>query len=96
MAEEVSFLLSICGKDRFARTDRAWDWAGYAGLALDLGWLENGVPILGGRFKTSYPFAERLLNEFEQTREQKPSQKQPEHPREHALRRRGISGLSGS
>jgi hypothetical protein len=97
IAEEVSFLLSVCSFSHLARTDRAWDWAGYAGLALDRGWLEDGVPILGGRFKTSYPFAERLLREFGQTREQTPSQEQPSqeqqqqpgHPNEDFLRRRG-------
>jgi len=84
IAEEVSFLRSVCSFAHLARTDRAWDWAGYAGLALDRGWLENGVPILGGRFKTSYPEALLAASEalvmaqmIAQTRQQKPSQKQP-------------------
>jgi hypothetical protein len=94
VAEEASFLFSVCGKDRFARTDRAWDWAGYTDLALDTGWLEIGPLILNGRFRTSYPFAGKILEEFGQTRGQKPSQEQPGHPRENALRWRGISGFS--
>jgi hypothetical protein len=109
IAEEVSFLFSTCSFAHLARTDRAWDWAGYAGLALDRGWLEDGVPILGGRFKTSYPDAllaasEALLmaRTIAQTRQQKPIQEQPSQeqqqqpgrPSEHFLRRRGLSGFS--
>jgi hypothetical protein len=99
IAEEVSFLSSVCSFAHLARTDRAWDWAGYAGLALDRGWLEDGVPILGGRFKTSYPDALLAASEallmaqmIAQTRQQKPSQEQqqqPGHLNEDFLRRRG-------
>jgi hypothetical protein len=110
IAEEVSFLRSVC-KGCFAhlaRTDRAWDWAGYAGLALDTGWLESGPLILGGRFKTSYPDALLAASEallmaqmIAQTRQQKPSQEQPSqeqqqqpgHPNEDFLRRRKLSGF---
>ena len=109
IAEEVSFLRSVCSFSHLARTDRAWDWAGYAGLALDESWLEDGVPILGGRFKTSYPevllaASEALLmaQMIAQTRQQEPrqhekrqeKQEQPGHPNEHILRRRGLSGFS--
>jgi hypothetical protein len=97
IAEKVSFLLSTCSFAHLARTDRAWDWAGYGGLALDAGWLESGPLILGGRFRTSYPFAGTLLREFGQTRQQKPRQEQrqeqPNHPNEHFLRRRGLLGF---
>jgi|YNPMSStandDraft_2_1061718.scaffolds.fasta_scaffold04815_2 hypothetical protein len=100
VAEETSLLSSTYGTERFSRADRAWDWAGYANLALDTGWLENGPPIFNGRFRTSYP--ETLLTAFEallsaQTRQQKPSQEQkehPSHPSEHFLKRRGLSGFS--
>jgi len=87
VAEETSFLFSTYGKDRFARLDKAWDWAGYADLALNTGWLERGPLILNGRFRTSYP--ETLLAAFETllTRQQKPSQQPSEHP----LKRRGAS-----
>jgi hypothetical protein len=98
VAEEVSFLRSVCSFAHLSRTDRAWDWAGYAGLAVDTGWLESGTLILNGRFRTSYSFAGTLLEEFGQTRQQKPNQKQcqeqPGHPNEDFLRRRGLSGFS--
>ena len=104
IAEEVSFLFSICSFAHLSRTDRAWDWAGYGGLALDRGWLEDGVPIFGGRFRTSYPevllaASEALLmaQMIAQTRQQKPIQEQPSQeqqqqpgrPSEDPFRRRG-------
>jgi len=100
MAEEVSFLSSACSFAHLAREDRAWDWAGYAGLALDRGWLESGVPILGGRFRTSYPEALLAASEalvIARTIQQKPiqehpsqeQQQQPGHPNEDPFRRRG-------
>jgi len=57
VAQEASFLFSVCGQDRFVSNDEAWDWAGYTELALDAGRLESGVLILNGRFRTSYRFA---------------------------------------
>jgi hypothetical protein len=60
-AQEVSFLFSICELSHLARTDEAYEWAGYAGLAFDQGWLETGPPIFNGRFRTSYRFADALL-----------------------------------
>jgi len=108
IAEEVSFLRSVCSFSHLSRADRAWDWAGYAGLALDESWLEDGVPILGGRFKTSYPevllaASEALLmaQMIAQTRQQKPiqeqssqeQQQQPGHSNEDFLRRRKLSGF---
>jgi hypothetical protein len=100
IAEEVSFLFSVCSFAHLARTDRAWDWAGYAGLALDQGWLEGGLPILGGRFRTSYPEALLAASEalvIARTIQQKPiqenpsqeQQQQPSQPNEDPFRRRG-------
>ena len=105
VAEEVSFLLSVCSFAHLARADRAWDWAGYGGLALDTGWLTSGPLIFGGRFRTSYPDALLAASEalvIARTIQQKqiqeqPSQEQqqqPGHPNEHILRRRGLSGFS--
>jgi len=109
IAEEVSFLSSICSFAHLSRADRAWDWAGYGGLALDRGWLENGIPIFGGRFKTSYPEAllaasEMLLiaQTIAQTRQQGPSQEQPSqeqqqqpgHPNEDFIRHLRHRGAS--
>jgi len=61
MAHEVSFLFSLCELSHLARTDEACEWAGYAGLAFDQGWLETGPSIFNGRFRTSYRFADALL-----------------------------------
>ena len=99
MAEEVSFLRSTCSFAHLAQTDRAWDWAGYAGLALDRGWLESGPLIFNGRFRTSYPEALLAASEalvIAKTIQQKSSQEQPSqeqqqpgHPNEDFLRRPG-------
>jgi len=105
MAEEVSFLFSVCGLQHLSRTDRAWDWAGYARLALDRGWLESGPLIFNGRFRTSYPesllavsdalvIARTIQQKQIQEQPSQEQQQQPGHPNEHIFRRRGLSGFS--
>ena len=57
LADSTRYFAGECYSNRFAREDKAWVWAGFASLALDEGWLQHGVSILNGRFRTSLAFA---------------------------------------
>jgi hypothetical protein len=57
LADTTRFFAGECYSNRFAREEKASVWAGFAGLALDDGWLQHGISILGGRFRTSLSFA---------------------------------------
>jgi len=56
LAENTEFFTSQFGAGRFAHDEKPWLWAGFASLALDKSWLEHGVSLLEGRFRTSYSF----------------------------------------
>jgi hypothetical protein len=78
IAEDTRFFFSTLIRDRFARNEKPRIWADFATLALDDGWLEHGVSILNGRFRTSLSFAaeasaqplQPVLLELEDGREQ--------------------------
>jgi len=56
LAENTEFFTSQFGAGRFAQDEKPWVWAGFAALALDDGWLKNGVALLNGRYRTSFTF----------------------------------------
>jgi hypothetical protein len=56
LAENTEFFASQFCRGRFAQDEKPWVWAGFASLALDHSWLEHGVSLLNGRFRTSFAF----------------------------------------
>jgi len=56
LAENTEFFASQFSRARFVEDEKPWIWAGFASLALDRSWLENGVSLLNGRFRTSFSF----------------------------------------
>jgi hypothetical protein len=56
LAEDTRFFASQFSAGRFAHDEKPWVWAGFASLALDHSWLEHGVSLLNGKFRTSFAF----------------------------------------